>query len=227
LAIDQEKKDPLYVRWQYGLGRAAVFASDAKSRWADAWVTWPGFDKFWINVTRDLLTHTERSEASAQFDTANGDILVSYRLGEGVTEPETIPRIFVIGPKGFEKPIDVEKTAAGVYHGRLHVGRPRGLFRIRPVTESAAFPEIGLYRQEEELQDYGSNEALLAQISNLTGGRFNPPPSSVFDTGGRAIYATWQLWPALLFLAIGLSIAELIVRKWGGLVQGFRRPQNA
>ncbi len=39
LAIDQEKKDPLYVRWQYGLGRAAVFASDAKSRWAESWVT--------------------------------------------------------------------------------------------------------------------------------------------------------------------------------------------
>jgi hypothetical protein len=223
LEIDPEKKDPLYVRWQYGLGRAAVFASDAKSRWADAWVSWPGFDKFWINVTRDLLTHTQRSEASAQFDTANGDILVSYHIGEGVPEPETIPRIFVLGPKGFEKAIDIEKTSAGVYHGRLHVGQARGLFRIRPVTESAAFPEIGLYRQQEELQDYGSNEALLAQISNLTGGRFNPPPRAVFDTGGRTIYTRWQLWPALLFLAIGLSIAELIVRKWGGLVQGFRK----
>ncbi len=93
--------------------------------------------------------------------------------------------------------------------------------------ESAAFPEIGLYRQEEELQDYGSNEALLAQISYLTGGRFNPRPSSVFDSGGRTIYATWQLWPALLFLAIGLSIAELVARKWGGLVQGFRKPQSS
>src|SRR5260221_6373831 len=32
-------RDPLLVRWQYGLGRAAVFTSDAKSRWAAGWLT--------------------------------------------------------------------------------------------------------------------------------------------------------------------------------------------
>ncbi len=86
-----------------------------------------------------------------------------------------------------------------------------------------AFPEIGLYRQEEESQDYGSNEALLTQLSNLTGGRFNPAPSAVFDSGGRMLYSNWQLWPGFLGLAIGLTIAELIVRKWPGLLEGFRR----
>ncbi len=219
LSIDQERKDPLYVRWQYGLGRAAVFTSDAKSRWAESWVAWPGFDKFWINVTRDLLAHTDQSEASAQFDTANNDILVSYHVGPGVKEPATPPEIFVIGPNHFEKAIEVQKTAPRVYSGRLHTGRLRGLFRIRPVNESPAFPEIGLYRQQEELQDYGSNEPLLAQISNLTGGRFNPSPSAIFDARGRSIYTPWQLWPAFLGLAIALSIAELIARKWSGLVQ--------
>ena len=227
LGIDPQRKDPLYVRWQYGLGRAAVFTSDAKSRWAEAWVNWPGFDRFWINASRDLLTHTDRSEASAQFDTANEDILVTYHLGAGVVEPPTVPQIFVLGPNGFEKAVDVQKTARRVYHGRLHIGRLRGLFRIRPMNESSAFPEIGLYRQQEELQDYGSNEALLAQIASLTGGRLNPPPSAIFDPGGRSIYTVWQLWPAFLGLAIALSVAELITRKWRGLIQGFRRPVPA
>ena len=40
-----DREDPLLVRWQYGLGRAAVFTSDAKNRWAANWVQWPGFDK--------------------------------------------------------------------------------------------------------------------------------------------------------------------------------------
>jgi Ca-activated chloride channel family protein len=222
LSIDQQKKDPLYVRWQYGLGRAAVFTSDAKSRWAEAWVAWPGFDKFWINVARDLLTHADPSEATAQFDSANDDILVSYRLAAETPEPERIPQMFVMGPNGFERPIRVQKTAAGVYSGRLHVGQLSGLFRIRPVGESKAFPEIGLYRQQEELQDYGSNEALLTQISILTGGRFNPPPTSVFDSGGKSVYDTWQLWPLLLGLAIALTLAELIARKWSGLIAGFK-----
>ncbi len=223
LAIDPVRKDPLYVRWQYGLGRAAVFASDAKSRWAEAWVNWPGFDKFWINVTRDLLTHTAQTEASAHYDSANGDILVSYHLSAEMSEPNAVPPIFVIGPGRFEQHIDIEKTANRVYSGRLHIGRMSGLFRIRPVAESAAFPEIGLYRQQQESSDYGSNEALLAQISNMTGGRLNPPPGAVFESGGRAIYTSWRLWPALLALALALTLAELIVRKWAGLVQALQR----
>ena len=40
LSVD---KDPLLSRWQFGLGRAAVFASDAKSRWAADWISWKGY----------------------------------------------------------------------------------------------------------------------------------------------------------------------------------------
>jgi Ca-activated chloride channel homolog len=223
LGIDSEKKDPLYVRWQYGLGRAGVFTSDAKSRWAAAWVTWAGFDKFWINVARDLLGKVDRSEALAQLDPADGDITVTYELGSGTAEPTTIPAIFALGPNGFQRAVEVSKTGLRSYRGRVHIGHARGLFRIRPVNETAAFPEIGVYREQEETRDYGSNEALLAQISNLTGGRFNPSPKSVFNASGTPIYTSWQLWPAFLGLAIALTIAELVARKWGGLVQIFRR----
>ncbi len=224
LSIDAEKKDPLYVRWQYGLGRAAVFTSDAKSRWAEQWMTWPGYDKFWINVTRDLLPRSNASEAAAQYDAATGDIVAEYRIGAGMPEPANAPEIFVIGPDGFQKPIEVQKAAPRLYRGRLHIGALRGLFRIRPLTESREFPEIGLYRQQEEMMDFGANRPLLAQIANLTGGRFNPPVASIFDAGGRALSTTWQLWPALLALAIALTITELVVRKWSGLVGMFQKP---
>jgi Mg-chelatase subunit ChlD/uncharacterized membrane protein len=218
-----EARDPLFVRWQYGLGRAAVFASDAKSRWAEAWMTWPGFDKFWINVARDLLTHTNQTEASAHYDSANGDILVSYRLSTELPEPAAVPQIFVIGPHGFEQRIRIEKAADHAYSGRLHIGRASGLFRIRPVAESAVFPEIGLYRQQQESKEYGSNEALLARISSSTGGHVNPRPRDVFEAGGRSIYTTWRLWPVFLALAIAFTLAELVLRKWRGLVQALRK----
>ena len=65
LKIDE--KDPLLVRWQYGLGRAVVFTSDAKSRWAADWVTWKGFDKLWTNIFRDLLPHAESRRGQAEY----------------------------------------------------------------------------------------------------------------------------------------------------------------
>ena len=116
--------------------------------------------------------------------------------------------------------------APHTYRGRVHIGRARGLFRIRPVNETPAFPEIGVYRQDDELRDHGCNEILLAQISALTGGRFNPPASSVFDASGRSIYTTWQLWPAFLGLAIALTIGELVSRKWNGLARLLSQIRN-
>ncbi len=221
LSINQEKKDPLYVRWQYGLGRAAVFSSDAKSRWASDWLNWPGFDRFWINVTRDLLPHSNAVEAVAHFDSANNDLVVDYHLGREAEKGVTIPAIYVLGPRGFRKPINVAEAAAGSYHGRLHIGEQRGLFRIRPLTDSPLFPEVGFYREQEETLDYGSNPALLQQIANLSGGQLNPAPPDVFRSGGRYLPVIWRLWPAFLGLAIVLTVAELILRKWRNIVQRF------
>jgi len=208
-----DEKDPLLVRWQYGLGRAVVFTSDAKSRWAADWVTWKGFDKLWTNIFRDLLPHAEAGEAKAEYDSASGDLIVNYRLGRDVPEPKKLPGIFVLGVNGFQHPVPVTKLGDKSYRGRIHIGALQGLFRVRPLEESRAFPEIGYYRQEQELLDYGSNQFLLKSIAEFTRGRFNPTPKQVFDAGGRSEASTLRWWPGLLALAIALNLAELIMRK--------------
>jgi len=223
LAINEEKQDPLYVRWEYGLGRSAVFSSDAKSRWAEQWISWKGYDKFWINVTRDLLSHNDQTEASAEFDSASGDLLVTYRLAANATPPRAIPRLYVIGPNGFQKSLRIERVAERVYRGRLHQKPFPGLFRIRPVDESKLFPEVGVYAENQEAGDRGANENLLRVLASATGGRFNPPPANVLDSQGRTLYEKWEVWPLFLGLAIVLSIAELVSRKWVGLRQAARK----
>ncbi len=217
-----DEKDPLLVRWQYGLGRAVVFTSDAKSRWAADWVTWKGFDKLWTNIFRDLLPHAEAGEAKAEYDSASGDLIVNYQLGQDVAEPARLPNIFVFGPNAFQHPVPIAKLAGKSYRGRIHIGALQGLFRIRPLEESHAFPEVGYYRQEQELLDYGSNQFLLRSISDFTGGRFNPSPKQVFDAAGRSEASTLRLWPGLLALAIALNLAELIMRKGRAVLDSFR-----
>jgi Ca-activated chloride channel homolog len=230
LEMDQqngEKKDPLFIRWQYGLGRSAIFSSDAKSRWASAWVSWPGFDKFWTNVFRDLLPHGTATEAIATYDDASGELVVDYHLGRHVDAPAKIPDVFVLGPNGFQKPMKVTKLAAGTYRAAIPIGSNEGLFRIRPALESKAFPEVGFYRQETELTDFGSNHDLLKEIASGTGGTFFSNESAtdlnlIFDSGGRFVRSSMQLWPGLLALAILLNLAELVLRKWRGLIEALR-----
>jgi len=219
LKIDE--KEPLLVRWQFGLGRADVFTSDAKSRWAVDWVSWKGFDKLWPNIFRDLLPHAQEGEATAKLDSASGDLIVSYQLGRDVPEPKKLPNIFVFGPGGFQHPVPVTKLADKSYRGKIHIGQAQGLFRVRPLEESHAFPEVGYYRQEQELLDYGSNQFLLKSISDFTGGRFNPAPKQVFESNGASEPSSLRLWPGLLGLAILLNLAELILRKGKAVMDVF------
>jgi uncharacterized protein YegL len=220
--LEADHGDPLLVRWQYGLGRAAVFTSDAKNRWAMNWVTWPGFDKLWANIFRDLLPHAPQTETGADFDRAANALVVDYHLSRNVPDPASLPDIYAFGPNGFQAPLRVSKMAAGHYRGLLPIGQNQGLFRVRPLEESRAFPEVGFYRQEEEMREYGSNPELLRQIATATGGRFQPSAHQVFDAGGKSIRSTMELWPALLALAILLNLAELVLRKWKGVLEALR-----
>jgi Ca-activated chloride channel family protein len=220
--LDADQKDPLLVRWQYGLGRAVVFASDAKNRWAANWVTWPGFDRLWANTFRDLLPHAQQSEASADFDRASGELVVDYHLSANVPEPATVPDIFVLGPNDFRATLKVNKVAAAHFRGHVVIGQNQGLFRVRPLADSPAFPEVGLYRPEDELLEYGHNEQLLRQVASATGGRFEPAPRQVFDAGGRGSSVTMDLWPGLLALAVLLNLAELLMRKSKGLMESLK-----
>jgi len=220
LAVDGT--DPLLVRWQYGLGRAAIFSSDAKSRWAASWLKWPGFDRLWTNIFRDLLPHGNESEAVARYDGANEELVVDYNLSGRAAAAAVPPDLYVIGPGDFRKPLDLVRVSPGTWRGRLRIGSLEGLFRVRPLNESRSFPEVGLYRQESELSDYGSNDALLKSIAQSTGGRFNPSAKQLFDNGGKYIDSTMRLWPGLLVIALLLNLVELAMRKWRGIIESLR-----
>jgi hypothetical protein len=86
---------------------------------------------------------------------------------------------------------------------------------------------VGFYRQEDEMLEYGANDQLLHQVAEATGGRYNPALNAIFESTGRAIPATLDLWPFLLALAIALNVAELLLRKWRGLWEGLRLRRSA
>ena len=100
---------------------------------------------------------------------------------------------------------------------RIPIGERFGLFRVHPAPGFDRFPEVAFYRNNNELEDTGSNPDLLRRIAQLTGGRFNPDPREVFEAGGRTASSSIDLWPALLLAAILLNLVELAARKgWLG-----------
>lgn len=220
LILEITPEDPLLSRWQYGLGRAAVFTSDAKSRWAEGWVSWPGYDRFWANVVRDLLPHAGEGEARLAHDAANGMLVVDYRLAPHVPVPPQPPPVFVIGPENLRAAVPLEKVSEGHWRGAVPVGARAGLFRVRPVEDSRAFPETGLYLPEPELSAYGNNAGLMRQVAEFTGGRFSPTAADVFRGAGRSVMSRLELWPGLLGFAILLNLLEVAWRRLRGSTGG-------
>ena len=46
--------DPILARWRSGLGRTAAYTSDTKPRWAEDWIRWEDFAKFWAQLVRSV-----------------------------------------------------------------------------------------------------------------------------------------------------------------------------
>lgn len=204
-------EDPLLARWPFGLGRAAVFASDAKDRWATNWVAWDGFDVFWANVLRDLLPRAASTETETQYDPATDEIVAFFRQAQTRSQPDT-PELYAVGPEGYRRVALPRRTGDG-YEARFPAEGRFGLFRIRPAEESRAFPEVAHYRENSELQRYGADPDLLSSIAAATGGRSNPAPEELFATDGRSVERWMHLWPFCLALAISLNLLELLARK--------------
>ena len=57
------------------------------------------------------------------------------------------------------------------------------------------------------------NVPLLREVSQLTGGRSNPEPPSIFVPDGQTVVSELQLWPRLAVLAVLLFLLDWIPRR--------------
>jgi uncharacterized membrane protein/secreted protein with Ig-like and vWFA domain len=204
--------DPVLAVWRYGLGRAAAFASDAKTRWGTRWVTWDQFGTFFAQLVRWTMGSAGARELAARVDVAAG-------VGEIVVE--------AIGDRGeFLNFLDIE---AGV----IFPDRHREVFSLRqsgPGRYRASFPAdrqgaylIGI-SQRRDGQAIGAevgglaiphspehralpvNARLLADLARTTGGAVLADPGDAFRHHRRLGSTRRPVWPWALSVALALMV---------------------
>jgi len=57
-----DKGDPILAHWQYGLGRAVAFTSDARAKWARNWLSWDKYSQFWSQTAQWSLRRVENAD---------------------------------------------------------------------------------------------------------------------------------------------------------------------
>jgi uncharacterized membrane protein len=207
--------EPLLARWQYGLGKAAIFTSDVKTRWAPEWIEWNGYAKFWSQVVRETM----RRRNDEQFDfkvTRKGDFaFISINAVEknGQFRNDLQPQVRVISPDQKVTVLDVPQVGPGGYENRVALTQD-GTYSFRATGGGAAGPIRSLeYSYPAEYHFYPPDTQKLRAISNATAGTFEPKGEEIFEARGESTEYPVSLWPWLSGLVLILYIADILLRR--------------
>jgi len=214
-----EKGDPLLAWWRYGLGMTAAFTSDAKSRWSAEWLTWPGYGKFWTQVVRQTMRKSDTR--GIQVTTARRGKLAQVSVdavsetGQFLNQSEV--ELTVINPQLQRETSQMRQTAPGRYATDFKTPKSGSYHMEIAVKQNGQV----LYRQSrgmmvgysDELRIQPTNEKLLEDIANSTGGTYSIEAADVFARDGRWTTRPTPLWPWLLMAASLCLVMDVALRR--------------
>ncbi|MBU0702639.1 MAG: VWA domain-containing protein, partial [Chloroflexi bacterium] len=217
--LSTHQDDPLLAAWQYGLGRSVAWTSDATGRWAQAWVGWEGFSRFWVQAVR--WTIVERSDVPVEVaitlagETARVTVDALGEDGSFVNGLEA--SVSLVGPGGEPLLVELVQTAPGRYEG-VFASQEEGAYLMRLAGALAGEDTVALTTgwvigYSPEYAALEGDPAYLERLAELGGGSVLVEPGDVFAHTLRGQGATRDLWPYLLALATLLLPFDVGVRR--------------
>ena len=232
----------ILASWTYGLGRTAVYTSDAGHRWANAWTQWEDYDRFFVQLVRWAMRPVDDSgKFTVATETKDGKVKVIVTALDDNDDFINFLQMDVsaVGPdlKGFD--FKMNQVAPGRYEGEFEAEGSGSFFvTVNPGTET---DENGKTRPRApiltgvtvpysaEFRDREANLALMRTLAAITpaGGKkgamiegglsdaatIGEKDVDTFrDTLKHAI-SSQNVWPLFLMLCAGVFFADVFVRR--------------
>ncbi|PYT08261.1 MAG: hypothetical protein DMF60_05160 [Acidobacteria bacterium] len=213
-----DKDDPLYAVWQYGLGRAAAFTSDAKPRWAAGWMNWPGFGVFWAQAFRDTLRRESGSGLTPRVEitAGRGHVSVEATAPDGQFKNNLQLRTHIVGPDLSATDITLDQTAAGRYEGDFAAtARGAYLVSVSEVDGQTTTTSGAVNSYSPEFNIASRDVDLLTRISEMTGGVMIERDAASLDLFKQPASKTipHEIWETLMLAALILLPIDIGVRR--------------
>lgn len=225
------KGDPLLAHWHHGLGKTVAFTSDAKERWANDWIGWNQYSKFWAQLVRWSLrpAFNQNYQLEMTVDGTKGKVIVDAVDNAGEFRNFLEIEGQIISPSNRAQEVKLRQIAPGRYEAEFEVSEP-GTYMLgaRSRTEASEGQDLltggTTLSYSPEFQNSKSNEALLHRLADITGGRLLDETSNVFAHGLKSHAEPLSLWPALLSIILALFLADVFTRRvmigWGEVSAG-------
>jgi Mg-chelatase subunit ChlD len=239
VVIISDSGDPILARWRSGLGRAAAYTSDTKPHWAEDWIRWPDFAKFWAQLVRSCSGHEVAKDLSIE-SARRSEGAESNRLSLELRDPtggfvnDKTLELTAFDPQSGPHPVAVEREAPGLFtavvpqgdYGRTQqfawkimpaagegsgANRAPAADRGEPVTIPFGFVDSF----SPELRTLGPDRAALDQIRELHAGDMAEVGEAKLHLSQRASIHEILLWPLLLVVALVLIPVDILLRRLG------------
>ncbi len=222
VALLTGREDPLLAQWQYGLGRAAAWTSDARQQWATEWIGTESFGTLAAQLVSWTLPPQDAQGIDVQFTPGS-----EGRLHVEVTslDDEGTPRNFyrtvlrLVGPDLAPVQAVLEQVGPGRYAGTIQADDPGAyLVRVAQTREGAqpASRTLGIVSPTaDEYRRLGVDREALAGMAAAGGGRQlrldEIEPVWRHDIEAASFPA--PIWPWLLVVALLLVPVDIGVRR--------------
>lgn len=217
-----DKGDPLLAHWQYGLGRAVAFTSDAKSRWAKIWLNWEKYRQFWSQIAQWSLRRLENADFTTEVSVDKGEGLINVEAldDQGNYRNFLNLQTVVVSPKGEKQTVRLEQTGPGHYEAHFPTKEVGAyLLNLMDMKEGQVRGSQVVGASVNYSPEFTSSEPnynLLRRITETGGGKMlepSTPALNPFEHDRRKTFQPRDLWERLLQLAIVLFILDVGVRR--------------
>ncbi len=225
VALLTAREDPLLAQWQYGLGRAVAWTSDARQQWATPWIGTAEFGTLAAQLVSWTLPPQDAQGIDVRFSPGRqGELNVEVTS----TDEDGAPRNFyrtilrLVAPDLTPIQAQLEQVGPGRYAGTVRADAPGAyLVRVAQTTDGGASASrtLGIVSPAaEEFRRLGVDPEALRGLARAGAGRtFDPAdPEALAGIWRHDIAAAafpTPIWPWLLLLAILLVPVDIGVRR--------------
>lgn len=211
--------DPLLATWRFGLGKSVAWTSDAEGRWAQQWMGWPGYPKMWTQLVRWTLPDVgdQGLLARAEIDTSGVLKITVEAEGEGGYQNLGNVQAEVVDPDGEQVTLQLRQTGPGRYIGVTRAPKV-GAYLVGVTmrdgdTVTARTVTGAAISYSPEYRFSTTDTGLLARASQRTGGQVLTTPELAFREPEHPARVPREIWPLLLWIAAGLFLMDVAVRR--------------